>query len=116
MRMMLTALILSTFLLQAPAPPQGTPIPQPTEADFVLTNFTFNSGETLPELRIHYRTLGAPKKDAQGVVRNAVLIMHGTGGTGGQFTGREFATGLFLPGAPLDGTKYFIVLPHHTGH
>src|SRR5260221_2612617 len=116
MRMMLTALILSTFLLQAPAPRQGTPIPQPTEADFVLTTFTFNSGETLPELRIHYRTVGAPKKDAQGVVRNAVVIMHGTGGTGGQFTGRGFAGELFLPGEPLDVTKYFIVMPDDIGH
>src|SRR5260221_5172511 len=116
MRMMLTALILSTFLLQAPAPPQGTPIPQPTEADFVLTNFTFNSGETLPELRIHYRTLGAPKKDAQGVVRNAVLIMHGTGGTGGQFTGRGFAGELFLPGEPLDVTEDLIVMADDIGH
>src|SRR5260221_1499243 len=115
MRMMLTALILSTFLLQAPAPRQGTPIPQPTEADFVLTNFTFNSGETLPELRIHYRTLGAPKKDAQGVVRNAVLIMHGTGGTGGQITRRGFAGELFPPGQPLDVTKYFIALSDELG-
>jgi homoserine O-acetyltransferase len=90
--------------------------PPMNEADFVIKNFTFNSGETLPELRIHYRTFGAPKKNAQGVVTNAVLIMHGTGGTGAQFVGRGFAGELFMPGEPLDATKYFIVLPDDIGH
>jgi homoserine O-acetyltransferase len=109
-------LLLSTFVFQAPARPPGPPLPQVTEADFVLKDFKFNSGETLPELRLHYRTLGVPKKDAQGIVRNAVLIMHGTGGTGGQFTGRGFAGELFLPGEPLDVTKYFVVMPDDIGH
>lgn len=90
--------------------------PAVTEGDFIIKNFTFTSGETLPELRIHYRTLGTPRKDAQGVVRNAVLIMHGTGGTGGQFTGRNFAGELFGPGQPLDASKYFIILPDDIGH
>ena len=90
--------------------------PAVTEGDFVIKNFKFTSGETLPELTIHYRTLGKPEKDAQGVVRNAVLIMHGTGGTGGQFTGRNFAGELFGPGQPLDATKYFIILPDDIGH
>ena len=93
--------LLLALLLQAPAP-QGPPLPQATEGDFVIKDFRFASGETLPELRMHYRTLGTPRKDAQGIVRNAVLIMHGTGGTGGQFTGRGFAGELFLPGQPLD--------------
>jgi hypothetical protein len=52
--------------------------PKPVEADFVLKNFHFTSGETLPELRIHYRTIGKPERDAQGIVKNAVLVMHGT--------------------------------------
>jgi homoserine O-acetyltransferase/O-succinyltransferase len=108
-------LVLSTLLLQAPAR-QGPALPQATEGDFLVNDFTFNSGETLPELRIHYRTLGTPKRDAQGIVRNAVLIMHGTGGTGGQFMGRGFAGELFLPGQPLDITKYFIVMPDDIGH
>src|SRR4029079_3228299 len=90
--------------------------PPMTEADYVIKDFRFNSGETLPELRIHYRTFGAPQKNAQGIVTNAVLIMHGTGGTGGQFTGRGFAGELFMPGQPLDATKYFIVLPDDIGH
>ena len=94
----------------------GPALPQAKEGDFVLRNFTFNSGETLPEVRIHYRTLGTPKKDARGVVTNAVLVMHGTGGTGAQFVGRTFAGELFLPGQPLDITKYFIVMPDDIGH
>src|SRR5262245_34795235 len=90
--------------------------PPPVEADFTLKEFGFASGETLPELRIHYRTLGKPRKDAQGVVRNAVLIVHGTGGTGGQFIRAEFAGELFGAGQLLDATKYFIVLPDGIGH
>lgn len=88
----------------------------PTEGDATLKSFHFASGETLPELRVHYRTYGAPKRDAQGVVRNAVLIMHGTTGTGGQFVRPEFSGALFGPGQPLDATKYFIVLPDGIGH
>ena len=63
----------------------------PVEGDFIARNFRFESGETLPELRLHYRPLGAPRKDASGQVRNAVLVMHGTGGTGAQFVSRQFA-------------------------
>ena len=59
--------------------------PAPTEGDFTIRDFKFQSGETLPELRIHYRTLGKPEKDAQGKTTNAVLIMHGTTGSGAQF-------------------------------
>ena len=90
--------------------------PPPTEGDFVVKDFKFRSGETLPELRIHYRTLGTPQRDAQGVVRNAVLITHGTTGSGAQFIRPEFAGELFGPGQPLDATKYFIVLPDGIGH
>jgi homoserine O-acetyltransferase/O-succinyltransferase len=90
--------------------------PPVTESDFVIKDFRFNSGETLPELRIHYRTLGAPKKNAQGMVTNAVLVMHGTGGTGAQFVGRTFAGELFMPGEPLDVTQYYVILPDDIGH
>jgi len=97
---------------QAPPPaPSQVGLPRPAEGDFIIKDFRFASGETLPELRIHYRTLGTPRKNAQGIVTNAVLIMHGTGGNGGQFTGRGFAGELFLPGQPLDVTKYYVVLP-----
>jgi homoserine O-acetyltransferase len=110
------AALLFTLALQATPPQPAPPLPQATEGDFVIKDFRFASGETLPELRIHYRTLGEPRKNAQGVVTNAVLIMHGTGGTGAQFTGRGFAGELFLPGQPLDVTKYYVVLPDDIGH
>src|SRR5262245_29961506 len=76
--------------------------PTPTEADFTIHDFKFQSGETLPELRIHYRTLGKPEKDAQGKTTNAVLIMHGTTGSGAQFLRPQFAGELFGKDQPLD--------------
>jgi len=90
--------------------------PPPTEGDYTLRNFKFTSGETLPELRLHHRTLGKPEKDAQGVTRNAVLIMHGTTGSGAQFIRPEFAGELFRKDQPLDASKFFIVLPDAIGH
>ncbi|HUA90826.1 MAG TPA: alpha/beta fold hydrolase [Steroidobacteraceae bacterium] len=90
--------------------------PAPTEGDFVTRDFRFASGESLPELRIHYRTLGAPRRDAHGVVRNAVLVMHGTGGSGKSLLRAEFAGELFGAGQPLDASRYFIVLPDGLGH
>jgi homoserine O-acetyltransferase len=90
--------------------------PAPTESDFTIRDFKFASGETLPELRFHYRTLGKPEKDAQGKTTNAVLIMHGTTGSGAQFIRPEFAGELFAKDQPLDATKFFIVLPDGIGH
>src|SRR5437660_4069591 len=90
--------------------------PPPTEGDYTIRDFRFASGETLPELRIHYRTLGKIDKDAQGKTRNAVLIMHGTTGSGAQFVRPEFAGELFGKDQPLDATKCFIVLPDGIGH
>lgn len=110
------ATLLLLFCLTLTQPMQPSTSVQPAEGDAVFKNFRFNSGEVLPELRMHYRTYGAPRKDATGIVRNAVLIMHGTGGTGGQFTGRNFAGELFGPGQPLDAAKYYIILPDDIGH
>ena len=93
----------------------ATAYPPPKQGDVVLKDFHFRSGETM-DVTIHYRALGTPAKDAQGVVRNAVLIMHGTGGTGSQFTSNSFAGELFGPGQLLDVTKYFVVLPDDIGH
>jgi homoserine O-acetyltransferase len=90
--------------------------PAPTEQDLVLRNFKFTSGELLPELRVHCRTLGKPQRDANGVVRNAVLILHGTTGSGAQFIRPEFAGELFGAGQPLDATQFFIILPDGIGH
>jgi homoserine O-acetyltransferase/O-succinyltransferase len=101
-------------LLAAPA--QGANYPPPAEADFLIRDFRFASGESLPELRIHYRTVGAPRADARGVVRNAVLLLHGTGGSGASLVRAEFAGELFGPGQPLDAARFFIVLPDGIGH
>jgi homoserine O-acetyltransferase/O-succinyltransferase len=90
--------------------------PPPQEGDFVIRDFRFQSGETLPELRMHYTTLGKPAKDASGRTTNAVLILHGTGGTGKQFLRPIFAGVLFGPGQLLDASKYFIILPDNIGH
>src|SRR5271163_3108433 len=95
--------------------------PAPVEGDVTLREFRFASGETLPEVRIHYRTLGSPKRDERSFVRNAVLILHGTGGEGGSLVrkggaGDLFAAELFGPGQPLDATRYFIILPDNLGH
>jgi len=90
--------------------------PQAVEGDYVAHDFRFGTGETLPELRLHYRTLGAPRRDASGMVRNAVLVLHGTGGSGGGFLSRTFGGELFGPGQLLDATRYFIVLPDGIGH
>jgi homoserine O-acetyltransferase len=87
-----------------------------TPGDVTLKAFQFHSGESLPELHLHYMTLGTPRRDAAGHVTNAVLILHGTGGTGGQFLAPQFAGELYGPGQPLDIAKYFIILPDGIGH
>lgn len=90
--------------------------PVPAQADFVLKDFRFTSAQRLPELRMHYRTLGKLERDAQGRARNAVLVLHGTGGSGAQFMRPDFAGELFVPGGLLDATRYFIILPDNIGH
>jgi homoserine O-acetyltransferase len=90
--------------------------PAITEGDFVARDFVFRDGEKLAELRLHYRTLGKPARDSAGHVTNAVMILHGTGGTGAQFLQPQFADELFGPGQLLDTTKYYIILPDGIGH
>jgi len=90
--------------------------PAPIEGDFTSKNFNFKSGEVLPELRLHYATLGSPKRDSRGQVTNAVLILHGTGGSWKQFTQPQFADQLFGPGQPLDAARYYIIIPDNVGH
>src|SRR6266480_2326817 len=106
----------AAFLLAAVRFVGAGDYPAPTEGDYVIRDFKFASGETLPELRLHYRTLGKPEKDAEGKTRNAVLIMHGTTGSGAQFIRSEFGGELFGKDQPLDATKFFIVLPDAIGH
>ena len=88
----------------------------PVEDDFIVRDFAYASGQRLPELRLHYRTIGTLRRDASGRASNAVLIMHGTGGTGNQFLSNAFAGQLFGPGQLLDTSRYYIVLPDAIGH
>lgn len=103
------------LLLPAVAQAQAN-YPTPTEGDFVLKQFRFESGETLPALTVHYTTVGQPRQNRAGQVVNAVLIMHGTTGAGQNFLGELFAGHLFGPGQLLDAAKYYLILPDAIGH
>ncbi|HTO75206.1 MAG TPA: alpha/beta fold hydrolase [Thermoanaerobaculia bacterium] len=104
------------LLLALPSSAALAAVPEPAAGDCVLRDFRFGTGETLPELKIHYRTLGAPRRNARGVVENAVLILHGTTGSGKQFFTENFAGVLFGPGQLLDATKYYLIVPDGIGH
>jgi len=119
--MRLRAALLTALLAAGPAFAQPVPNPPPTwprpaEANYTVERFHFHDGATLPSLRLHYATLGTPHRDARGQVDNAVLILHGTGGSGQNFLRPQFAGVLFVPGGLLDPAKYFIVLPDSIGH
>lgn len=90
--------------------------PAPVEGDFIIKDFAFASGETIPSLNLHYTVIGKPQTNPQGKITNGVLIMHGTSGSGKNFLSDMFAGGLFGPGQLLDATKYFIILPDAIGH
>ncbi len=90
--------------------------PPPVSGVYTIPSFTFADGETLTSLRLHYETFGTPRTDASGRTTNAVLIMHGTGGSAQQFIADRFAGVLFKPGGVLDAQKYFIILPDEIGH
>jgi homoserine O-acetyltransferase len=90
--------------------------PPPIEASYVIPNFRFATGEMLPELRLHYTTLGKAHRDAHGRIDNAVLILHGTGGSGHSFFVDRFAQVLFGKGQLLDANRYFLILPDAIGH
>ena len=81
-----------------------------------MHDFRFASGETLPELRLHFTTLGKVHRDAHGRVNNAVLILHGTGGSGHSFLVDRFAGVLFGKGQLLDANRFYIILPDGIGH
>jgi homoserine O-acetyltransferase/O-succinyltransferase len=100
----------------APAPTSSGAELRVLDGDYVIRDFHFASGETLPELRLHYTYLGKPQKDAQGRVTNAVLILHGTGGSGRSLINDRFSGVLFGHGQLLDASKYFIILPDGIGH
>lgn len=110
----LAAASLAVALLAHAAAAQGAPRAV-HEGDFVMRDFHFTDGSTLPELRIHYRTLGQPRRDARGHVRNAVLILHGTTGSGAAFLSPNFAGVLFGPGQLLDTATHYVILPDGIG-
>lgn len=89
--------------------------PNQREADFVLKNFRFGSGETLPELRMHYVTLGTARRNAAGEITNGVILLHGTSGSSRSWLAPPLADGLFGKGQPLDASQYFIILPDSIG-
>ena len=112
---------LALAIAAGPAEAQQAPGAAPAgfvsqEGDFVVHDFHFQSGESLPEVRLHYTTLGKRAKDANGRTTNAVLILHGTGGDGRGFLRPIFAGVLFGPKQLLDASKYFIILPDNIGH
>ncbi|HEY4009969.1 MAG TPA: alpha/beta fold hydrolase, partial [Acidobacteriaceae bacterium] len=121
------ALALSAFAILAgtasaqtmsttPAPPHPQTHWPVQEALYVAHDFKFGTGETLPELKLRYLTLGAPHRDAAGHVDNAVLLLHGTGGDRFTLLNPVFSDVLFGPGQPLDITKFFLILPDDIGH
>jgi homoserine O-acetyltransferase len=109
-----TVTLLSALLMGASSAAAAT-YPAPVEGDHIIKNFRFATGEVLPELRLHYRTIGTPQRDATGVVRNAVLLLHGTSGTGANFLDPNFAGQLFEQGQLLDGNTHFIIIPDAIG-
>ncbi|WP_298668691.1 alpha/beta fold hydrolase [uncultured Sphingomonas sp.] len=118
---MILPLLLAAAQAAQPATPPA-PVPAATKqwptsgGDFVMRDFAFRSGEKLAELTLHYTTLGTPHRNAAGEIDNAVMVLHGTGGTGRQFLQPQFADELYGPGQPLDITRYFIILPDNIGH
>lgn len=113
--MSLVAAVIALALQGAPQSPPGQQY-APAEADYVARNFEFRSGERLDEVRIHYQTLGRPHRGRGGRIDNAVLLLHGTGGSGRQFLSPQFANELFGPGQPLDIERYYIIMPDNIGH
>jgi homoserine O-acetyltransferase/O-succinyltransferase len=109
-------LLLAPCARTAEAPPSPQTAPKPLEGEYVIPNFRFASGEELPELRIHYSTVGKPRRDEHGRVTNAVLILHGTGGSGHSFLVDRFGGVLFNRGQLLDTNRYYVILPDGIGH
>ncbi|HEX2791945.1 MAG TPA: alpha/beta fold hydrolase [Steroidobacteraceae bacterium] len=110
-----TAAALS-LLLASLAGAQTTSLWPVQEGSFTIADFHFGSGETLPQLHLHYLTLGKPHTDKSGHTDNAVLLLHGTGGNSHTLLNPIFSDELFGPGQPLDITKYFLILPDDIGH
>jgi homoserine O-acetyltransferase/O-succinyltransferase len=115
--MLIRTLLAAAAIAVATAAQAQTPSRwEPAGADFIARNVEFASGQRLDQVRIHYTTLGQPHRNRRGVIDNAVLLLHGTGGSGRQFLSPQFADELFGPGQPLDITRYWIIMPDNLGH
>jgi homoserine O-acetyltransferase len=110
------SLSLLLFLIVIHSSTAQKEFPTPIEGDYLVKNFPFKSGKNLEQLKLHYTTIGTVTKDKNGQVNNAVLIMHGTTGTGAAFLSDQFGGNLFGKGQLLDATKYFIILTDDIGH
>ncbi len=113
MRTILTPLIAAFTLFATPSLAETWPS---QDGEVTLKDFAFGSGEKLPEVRMHYTTLGTPHRDKKGQIDNAVMVLHGTGGSGKQFLQPQFADELYGPGQPFDIAKYYVILPDNIGH
>lgn len=113
--MRILILLASAFLVVFPLPAQAQSWPV-KEGDVTLADFRFASGETMKSLKMHYTTLGTPRRGKDGEVENAVMVLHGTGGSGKQFLAPQFADELYGPGQPLDISRWYVILPDNIGH
>jgi homoserine O-acetyltransferase len=113
---LLAATAASAQTMSAPATAPARPAYTGTPGDYIAHDFHFGTGETLPQLKLHYLTLGMPHRDANGHVDNAVLLLHGTGGDAHSLFSPVFSNVLFGPGQPLDIQKYFLIFPDDIGH
>ena len=113
---MFARLLCAAVLIAAtPAFAEGAKWPNYQEADFVVKDYRFHSGESLTELKMHYRTLGTPKRDDAGNIVNAVLLLQGNTGTGANWLRPSLADELFAAGQPLDASQYLIIMPDALG-
>ena len=112
-RALLTAALLAAALPAQAQEPKAWPGYQ--ESDYIVSNYKFTDGQTLPEVKIHYRTIGTAKRNAAGQVVNAVLLLQGNTGTGANWFRPTLANELFKPNQPLDPAQYFIIIPDALG-
>jgi homoserine O-acetyltransferase/O-succinyltransferase len=111
----LIAALLIGITAPALADPENTNWPNYQESDFTITDYKFASGETLPQLKLHYRTLGTAQRNAAGEVVNGVLLLQGNTGTGANWLRPSLADELFKDGQPLDVRRYFVIIPDALG-
>jgi homoserine O-acetyltransferase len=111
----LILLLAANLLVLAQGPQVAAKWPA-KDGTYIIKGFRFGTGESLPELKLHYLTLGEPHRDSAGHTDNAVLLLHGTGGSAHSLLNPVFADVLFGPGQPLDISKFYIILPDDIGH